>query len=147
MIGTEARHKWLETSRFNFPHKIKVSEIGMHTEREFIEFLLRNDWVQRRVGIKMESSNGLFPDIVGEIYDEIGGKITVEVEYRAENYIQHGHAFKGCNLVISLIRSEETRFVKGVPVWSFYYKDGQDLIFCLDDDINYDFDNHAPDTI
>lgn len=119
MIGTSEKYRWLETSRLNFPHRIKAREIGIDTEREFIEFLLRNDWVQRRLGIKME--------------------------YHAENYRHHGHAFKGCDLIISLIRSEETRFVKGVPVWSFYYRDEDELIFCLDDDINYDFNKHGED--
>lgn len=123
-----------------FPERIKANQLGINSEREFIEFLLRNDWVQRRLGVKMFGSNGMFPDIIGEIYDEEGGKIRVEVEHYAEHYIAHGHAFKGCDLVISLIRCQETRFAKGVPVWSFYYKDYDELVFCLDDDILYDFD-------
>lgn len=145
MIGTAKRYAWLAAPRLSFPHRIKASEIGIDNEREFIEFLLRNDWLQRRLGIKMTGSNGLFPDIIGEIYDELGGKIRVEVEYHAENYQRHGHAFKGCDLIISLTRGEEVRFVKGVPVWSFYIRDGDELVFCLDDDINYNFDTHEAD--
>jgi hypothetical protein len=47
-------------------------------------------------------------------------------------------------LVVSFFRTPESRFVKGVPIWSFYngYKD--DFIFenCLYDDMHYDFANH-----
>lgn len=145
MIGTAKRYAWLAAPRLSFPHRIKASEIGIDTEREFIEFLIRNDWVQRRLGIKMTGSNGLFPDIFGEIYDNEGGTIAVEIEYHAESYRIHGHSFKGCDLIISLTRGEEVRFVKGVPVWSFYYRDGDELVFCLDDDINYDFSKHGED--
>lgn len=114
-----------------------------------MEFLLRNDWIQRLLGIKMKESDGFFPDIFGEIYDDSNKKIDVELEYRAEHYAKHGHAFGGCHLILSFIKYPEVRFVKGVPVWSFYegHRNDQYLDLCLFENINFDFSNYNPDEI
>lgn len=84
------------------------------------------------------TSNGWFPDVVGEIYDAEGGQIRVEVEYWAENYKSHGHPFGACDLIISFLRTPGTSMVRGVPVWSFYTgkKTSRYFKFCLWDDIN-----------
>lgn len=144
MIGYGEKYRYVECEPFKLPHQVLIAECQIRNERHFIEFLLRNDWIQRRVGIRMPSSNGFFPDIKGEIYDGTGDPIKVEVEFWAENYKLHGHEFKGCDLILSFFRSPETRFVKGVPVWSFYecYKNDKWGLFCLDSDIRYNFDEH-----
>lgn len=134
----------MECDPFPLPKQILIADSQIRNERHFIEFLLRNDWIQRRLGIFMPSTNGFFPDIKGEIYDGSGDKIRVEVEYRAENYAHHGHAYAGCDLILSFIKSPEVVFVKGVPVWSFYegYKNDRWGILCLDSDIKRDFSEY-----
>lgn len=144
MFGKGLKFKHFESDPFELPAQILFSECQIRNERHFIEFLLRNDWMQRRLGIKMNGSNGFFPDIKGEIYDGTGDLIKVEVEYRAENYIAHGHAFRGCDLILSFVKSPDIVFIKGIPVWSFYeaYKNDRWGLFCLNSDMRYDFSNH-----
>lgn len=142
MLGEGKKFVSLETERFELPDSVYTPDLQFKNERHFIEFLIRNDWIQRQVGIKMFPSTGFFPDIHGEIYDYSGDKIKVEIEFRAENYILHGHPFGGCDLILSFVRNLNTRIIRGVPVWSFYKGDLKDKFWdlCLPDDINTDFD-------
>lgn len=143
MIGKDFKFKRFETEPFTLPNGVYLPDCELRNERHFIEFLLRNDWIQRQLGVKMDSSDGFFPDIKGEIYDYSGDKIRVEVEYRAENYVKHGHLFRGCDLIISFIRGHNIRFIKGIPVWSFYeggYSDKY-VTLCLNDDMDFDFNS------
>lgn len=137
----------MKVKPFEFPKKLDRWKNPIIDERCFIEFLLRNDWVQRKIGIKMKSSNGLFPDVKGEIYDEEGGPIRVEIEYWAENYKKHRHPFGGCDLIISFFRKPNTRVVGGCPVWSFYTGglNSRDMKYCLLDDINFNFYHNDED--
>jgi hypothetical protein len=80
MFGKSPVFANLQVAPFVFPDTIYIEDLELRTERQLVEFLLRNDWVQRLVGIKMDNSNGLFPDIKGEIYDGSGDKIYVEAE-------------------------------------------------------------------
>lgn len=141
MIGKDSKYSWLKVQAFEFPKRIDKWELEIKDERHFIEFLLRNLWVQKRIGIKFDKSNGLFPDVKGEIFDGSGDKINVEVEYWAENYKSHGHKFGGCDLILSFFRKPQTRIVRGVPVWSFYVGEetSRNFKFSLLDDINFDF--------
>lgn len=141
MIGTAKRFTRFKTDEFKLPVTLNLKDCEIRNERHFIEFLLRNDWIQRQLGIKMGDSNGFFPDIKGEIYGGTGDKISVEVEYSAENYSLHGHAFKGCDLILSFLRRPNVRFIKGIPVWSFYECYGNDkfVSLCLYDDVKFDF--------
>lgn len=148
MIGKDPRFSPLKVKPFNLPRQIDKWDLELQNERHFIEFLLRNEWVQRMTGIKMSGSNGLFPDVKGELFDEFKTKIDVEVEYWAENYKEHGHRFGGCHLILSLFRKPTTRIIRGVPVWSFYtgQKSSRFFKYCLKDDINYNFDSHIEHT-
>lgn len=144
MFGQNLQYGYLDNIDIQFPHFLNKNERLFLNEREFIEFLLRNDYIQRKIGIKMDgSSNGLFPDIKGEIYDGSGIKIRVEVEYKAINYVIHKHPYRGCDLILSFIRQVGQRFLKGCPIWSFYVDRGESdryLEYTLNDDINHDFD-------
>lgn len=144
MFGKGVKYSVFECERFDLPNRVLLSECQITNERHFIEFLIRNDWVQRMVGIKMPTTNGLFPDIKGEIYDGSGDRIQVEVEYRAENYVSHGHSYRGCDLILSFLKSPEVRMIKGIPVWSFYeaYKSDKWGVLTLFSDIKYDFADH-----
>lgn len=137
MFGTNPQYRHFEISEFNFPQYIYLKDIEFKNERHFIEFLLRNEWIQRRIGIRMQTSNGLFPDVKGEVFDGTGLPIKVEVEYWAENYKSHGHPFGGCDLILSLFRQPNTKIVRGVPVWSFYVgkKSNTKMKYCLTEDI------------
>lgn len=141
MIGNGIKYSFLQRKPFNFPEKISRIDNEIINERHFLEFLLRNDWVQRKIGIKMAESNGLFPDIKGEIYDRYGGLIRIEVEFWAENYKLHKHGYKACDLILSYFRTPEVNFVQGIPVWSFYkgYKEDDIYQFCLNEDISKNF--------
>jgi len=144
-IGKSPFYAFLKKDRFEFPEVIKLNDIEITNERRFLEFLLRNDWIQRDLGIRMNSSNGLFPDIKGEIYDDPETKIRVEVEYYAETFGLHKHNPRGCHLILSFIRKPCTRVYKTVPVWSFYKQINDELHFCLYDDIDFDFDKYNPE--
>ncbi len=147
MIGKGDEYDYLNNLKIDFPHNMSIfSQKIFKSERHFLEFLIRNDWIQRRIGIKASLVvNGLFPDIKGEIYDGIGGKIRVEVEYKAENYSNHKHPWGGCDLILSFIRNSGTRIIRGCPVWSFYYKKKDTLVYCLEDDIGFNFNEYVPD--
>ena len=132
------KYEYLKTEIFDFPQELNESEKDILNERMFMEFILKNDWVQRMIGIKFKIKPGFFPDLIGEIYDDKGGAITVEIEYQAENYNRHHHLWGGCDLILSFIRNKDTNCVRGVPVWSFYKKGNKGsnkLFYCLDDDI------------
>lgn len=146
MLGDNPKYESYKVPEFDFPLRISQKDVEFKNERHFIEFLLRNEWVQRRLGIKMDISNGLFPDIKGEIFDGSGTPIRVEVEYWAENYKAHNHPFGGCNLILSFFRQPNTRVVRGVPVWSFYVgkKSSSIMRFCLNDDI---FEGNAQEEV
>lgn len=143
-FGTSPKYGNYAVPYFEFPEQISFLECEIKNERHFIEFLLRNEWVQHQVGIKMFDSNGFFPDIKGHIFNDPTTPIKVEVEYRAENYIAHGHSFRGCDMILSFVRNPEIRIIKGIPVVSFYsaYKSDKFGELCLWDDVVYDYDNH-----
>lgn len=149
MYGTNPKFTRFKCDSFDIPSGLYLSECEIRNERHFLEFLLRNDWIQRQLGIKMDGSNGFFPDIKGEIYDGTGDKINVEVEYRAENYITHGHLFRGCDLILSFIRNPNTHIIKGIPVWSFYKAEPNERYIeeCLWEDMNFDFDAYSDERI
>jgi hypothetical protein len=144
MYGIGQRYAGYAVEPFKLPETLDLKDCQIRNETHFMEFLIRNDWIQRLVGIKMSPSNGFFPDLCAEIYDESGEKIRVEAEYRAENYAAHGHSYRGCDLILSFIRKPEVRFIKGIPVWSFYEQINQTYPceLSLYDDIAYDFYNH-----
>lgn len=144
MFGTSEKYKSLQVPEFEFPTRIDIRDVELKSETHFIEFLLRNEWIQRKLGIRMRYSNGLFPDVTGDVFDGTGLPIKVEVEYWAENYKIHGHPFGGCHLIISLFRKPKTRVIKGVPVWSFYVWDkvSRNMRFCLYEDVSYNFIAH-----
>lgn len=144
-FGKNPKYGNYEVPFFEFPETILFKDCQIKNERHFIEFLLINEWVQHQVGVKMGSSNGFFPDIKGHIFNDPDTSIRVEVEYRAENYILHGHSFRGCDMILSFVRNPDTRIIKGIPVISFYEARKNDRcgILCLLDDMQYDFDNHV----
>lgn len=141
MYGIGEHYTYLELEPFEFPQKISLSDDRwFKNEREFLEFLIRNEWMQRRLGFSIPPSNGLFPDVRGTIFDKDQIKIRVEVEYRAENYGLHGHPFGKADLVLSFIRRPHKKIIRGCPIWSFYVQTGNGkLEYCLDRDINFDF--------
>lgn len=148
MIGNKKKYEYMEYEPFVFPDELTFDCFGLpKNEREFLEFLIRNDWVQRMVGIKMFPTNGFFPDIKGFIYDGTDFPIMVEVEYKAENYSRHFHPFGGANLILSYIRYSKSRIIRGCPVWSFYKIENKKLIYCLDEDINFNFNEKNNDSI
>jgi hypothetical protein len=67
MIGTSTRFTRFGTEPFDLPRLIDLKCCELKNERHFIEFLLRNDWIQRQLGIKMFGSDGFFHDIIGEM--------------------------------------------------------------------------------
>jgi hypothetical protein len=149
MIGKNDKYLGFECDPFELPRQLEVAACQLKNERHFIEFLVRNDWIQRRMGLRMPKvTNGFFPDLKSLIRatkdDPKEVPINVEVEFWAENYRMHGHAFRGCDLILSFFRTPDTRFVKGVPVWSFYecYRNDKWGMLCLDRDIRYDFSEH-----
>lgn len=141
MIGKNRKYEALKVKDFDFPKRLDKWDCQLKNERHFLEFLIRNDWVQKKIGIKIAHSNGLFPDVKGEIYDGTGDRILVEVEFWAENYKRHGHRFGGCDLILSFFRKPDTRIIRGIPVWSFYTGSTKSRMFtfCLMDDILFDF--------
>lgn len=141
MFGISQKYSRFKVKPFAFPKKLDIWKSEIRNERDFIEFLLRNEWIQHQIGIRMKSSNGLFPDIKGHIFSGNQEPINVEVEYWAENYKQHEHPFAGCDLILSFLRLPKTKVVKGCPVWSFYSGAQKSRVFsyCLRDDIGYDF--------
>lgn len=155
MIGKNPKFNRFECDPFELPKQLLLSDCRLKNERDFIEFLVRNEWIQRRIGLRMPRvTNGFFPDLKCVILPDSEHPkeepISVEVEFWAENYSSHGHPFKGCDLIISFFRTPDTVFVKGVPVWSFYecYRNDKWGIFTLDSDIRYDFKNHVdPDLL
>lgn len=146
MYGIGEKYQHLEFEPFEFPETINLNEARwFKNEREFLEFLIRNQWIQRRVGFSIPQSNGLFPDVHGIIFDKDQTKIRVEVEYRAENYGRHGHPFGKADLILSFIRGTKKKIIRGCPVWSFYTQvGGKQLQYCLDKDINFDFLKYTP---
>jgi hypothetical protein len=145
-FGISPKYDWLKTPILEFPTTVTYGDVGIYNERHFVEFLMRNDWIQRRIGIKINSCNGLFPDLKGEIYDGSGDPIMVEAEYLAHNYQEHKHylSCNKCDLILSFIRKSHVRTITGVPIWSFYKSESNsdELTFCLYDDIAYDFGSH-----
>lgn len=149
MIGKGEKFRHFECDPFDLPKQIEVANCEFRNERHFIEFLVRNDWIQRKLGLRMPRvTNGFFPDLRSFVLadrchpEEI--PISVEVELWAENYRMHGHEYRGCDLILSFFRSPETRFVKGVPVWSFYecFRNDKWGLLSLYGDIKYDFSEH-----
>lgn len=144
MIGLNHRFLRYQVEPFEFPELLNINYLEIRNERHFIEFFLRNQWVQRMVGVQCNESNGYFPDLKAHIYGDSTTKINVEMEYWAQNYKAHKHPYGGCDLIISFLRLQDTRFIAGVPVWSFYKgkRNGEIFEFCLFDDMNYDFGSH-----
>lgn len=144
MYGTNKLFNRFKMPYFELPDQIHINDIEFRCERDFIEFYLRNDWIQRMLGIKCRTSNGLFPDLKAEIYDHTRQKIRVEAELWAENYTMHDHEFAGCDLILSFFRQPNTKMVRGCPVWSFYKgsKNANTFDLCLFEDINYNFSTH-----
>lgn len=136
MIGKNKKYEWVVSKEFEFKEFLDFDKVQIVNERQFIEFLLRNEWVQRKIGIEMKESDGLFPDIQGIIFDEERTPIDVEVEYHAQNYKLHRHPYGKCDLILSFKRKPDERIVSGVPVWSFYKEKHDGLHFTLDSDIH-----------
>jgi len=138
MIGISHTYDNCKVDYFEFPLELLNSTASLlfSNEREFIEFLLRNDWIQRKLGFKLPTtSNGRFPDITAHTYDQYKTKIEVEVEYKAEHFIIHKHNTVYCDLILSFIRSNKNTNISGIPIWSFYKRIKDKLIYTLDEDI------------
>lgn len=121
------------------PKEIEIDEVFIIDEREFTAFIILNEYIQRKLGITNLTFRGnIYPDIKGNVL-YYGEEINIELEYNSSNFRLHKHSIFGIHLILSFIRPEKVRTIKGIPVWSFYkYSKKQNkYVYCLEEDMNY----------
>ena len=141
------KYGFLKVDPFDFPDLTDYPAKYFRDEMEFMSFVLLNEWFQRKIGMCNIKRNIYTPDIEADIIG-YGCKILVEVEYHSKSFVFHKHNFWCADLVLSYIRPKNKRTISGIPIWSVYEYDGatESYLFCLPDDINYDFKAHdSPD--
>jgi len=137
----KCRFSYLKSGSFEFPETISSPFDYFKNELEFMSFFLINDWFYHRFGIydirrNVTGSPDIFASIIGS-----GDDIGIEVEYDASNFSRHGHSPNHTDLIISFIRTSQTRKIKNVPIWSVYRYEAIEgrriFTYTLDEDIDY----------
>lgn len=106
---------------------------------QFKEFLLKNEWIQRMIGIKFcGSKNGQF--LMSEIFDGSGDRIKVAVLFDAKDFSKYYDTFGQFHLILSLYRLPKNTTLYGTKVWSFYVGSNLSRIYrlCIMDDMGLD---------
>lgn len=129
-------------NEFIFNDSLCVFDKHFKNETEFIEFLIRNDWIQEKIGITMPPTSGYYPDIYGT-NRKTKSEVLVEVEYWAHRYrSKHSQDYRKSDFIVSYFRLPNNRFICNVPVISFYKGREKDMFlqYCLDEDLSTNFE-------
>ena len=125
------RYGYLKVEPFNLAET--KNKVFMNNEDGFMAFIMLNEWVQRQLGLKNLMITNTFPDILANPRGS-SSLLRIELEWKAENYKRHNHQY--CDLIISYLRSQRTKTIKNIPVWSWYdCKNGFENEFILTKDI------------
>jgi len=140
------RYSHLKTSEFTFHSYIDNVQYYYANELEFMAFIILNPWFQKHIGIDNITRNAnSSPDIKANIYGT-NQSINIEIEFNAHSFLLHNHDGNYIDLVISFVRSNLSKMISNIPVWSLYRMNNgvknksEKYIYTLDDDINRDFD-------
>lgn len=129
------QNNWHDVTVLDFPRIVSNENIFIKTERQFALLIGTSRYIQRSLGWHSIVNNNVFyPDVTAML--DCGETLRCELEYDASCFLRHKHSGLHCDLILSFVRRSDQVMIKGVPVWSFYVKNENDLIWSLNDDIS-----------
>jgi hypothetical protein len=125
---------WSSVTTLEFERKTTREELFVRNERQFALLVNVSKQIQRSLGwVTIKNQNVFYPDIQAII--DTGEVLRCELEYEAGNFIRHKHPGRNCDLIVSFIRKDYQTMIAGIPVWSFYLENNQELSWTLTEDI------------
>lgn len=129
------------TNPFEFPEKVNRFECDLRDKTDFVDFIVNNEWVQRRIGMTIKRKRRGDDEVRAVILGEEKIPINVCIEFRAAGFNFKQNKFGQHDLLLSFYRNPDTRIIRGVPNWSFYVGSTKSEYYslCLMDDVLFDF--------
>ena len=113
-----------------------MDELPVNSRQEFIKFLMDDAHNIRQLGL--QNPKKVLNFYQAEIL-KCKTKIKINFEFDSKSYAEKKLCFGNVDLIVTFLR-DQWQIVRGVPVWSFYRKNGSKATWTLDEDIKTDFD-------